>query len=432
MKKIFITFRFFIVLILFLNCTLVSCVKETAYTSSNVENTELLEAQRGGSITKTFSTTNDAYVYGSATNTNYGSATTLLVKRNSSVANLRKSFLKFNLTDLGIANITSAKIRLYATAITGSCNVSCSQTTDNWSASTISYANCPTTGSTLQSVSVTRAGVYYEWDVTSFVKSCTDVGDFSVSFVMSDLGTSNQIITFNSNEATANKPQLLIKGTAGPVIIFKFDNLEDNTASRANFLSLTRTMTSKGLKGAFGIVGNSLEDNGSKQSYYNLVKSFNASGNEIFFHGYDHLPNEFEGTSYNHQYYQVQRTLELLSQKCQITCKTMNCSFNHGDATTVSVVNNFTNLKAWLIPYGCSSTPLFQMSERCDMEANYVINYNTFINNYNDNIGKDYLVVQGHPTHWNTASFNELYRIMDVLKSRGSIFMTPNEYFLNR
>ena len=55
--------------------------------------------------------------------------------------------------------------------------------------------------------------------------------------------------------------------------------------------------------------------------------------------------------------------------------------------------------------------------------------FDEFKTKYERNLSLDYIVLQGHPSSWDDHDFNEFERIINYLKGRGSIFMTPVEYF---
>ena len=159
------------------------------------------------SITTTLNPSADAYVFGGATSTNYGADISLLVKKGTSSAFFRKSFVKFDLTTAGFTNIQSAKVRLYASTV-AAFSVAAYQTTDSWTETGITYTTAPATGTLIKTVSVTTAGTWYEWDVTAYVQSQYS-GDKIVSLVFNDASAANLQISFDSKEGT-NKPQLVI------------------------------------------------------------------------------------------------------------------------------------------------------------------------------------------------------------------------------
>jgi hypothetical protein len=157
----------------------------------------------------TLNPTADAYVRGGTyAATNFGTTADLYVKTAPEADGLytRRAYLKFSVA--GMSGIQNAVVRLYAGTATPF-SVKVNQTTDAWTETAINWNTAPATGTLIATTAVTAAGVYYEWNVTSFVQSQA-AGDGVVSLVFSDAATTNQQIIFNSREATANKPQLVV------------------------------------------------------------------------------------------------------------------------------------------------------------------------------------------------------------------------------
>lgn len=166
----------------------------------------------------------DSYVRdGSYASTNYGTATTILVKKNSTAGANRIAYLKFNLA--GIAgSVTTAKLRLYgqhqATGYSGTDTVA--GVSDNtWTETGITWNNQPTTGASLGSATVTSTSQYTEWDVTSYLQSQKSAGATQVSFAvtMDAVPADGQWDQFNSREASSSPPQLVVTGSGAPPVI---------------------------------------------------------------------------------------------------------------------------------------------------------------------------------------------------------------------
>ena len=165
----------------------------------------------------TLSPAADAYVRnGSYAGSNYGTDTSLVVKGSSSSGFTRSSYLKFSLQN--IAKVGSAKIRIYGRNAdnASSINISCySVDNDSWTESGIIYNNAPTaSASPLTSAAITDAAKYYDFDVTSYVKTQFS-GDKAVSFLLKDPTNQNANLLFNSKENSKNKPQLFIDTAGG-------------------------------------------------------------------------------------------------------------------------------------------------------------------------------------------------------------------------
>jgi hypothetical protein len=176
--------------------------------------------------TITINPTADAYVRGGTyAATNYGTTVDLLVKSAPETDGLytRKAYMQFNVA--GMTGVQNAIVRLYIGTI-AAFTVKVNETTDAWTETAINWNNAPVAGNLIATTSITAAGVYYEWNVTSYVQNQA-TGDGIVSLVFSDAATSNAQITFNSKEATANKPQLVV--TSGTKSAFVNSNIKEVT-----------------------------------------------------------------------------------------------------------------------------------------------------------------------------------------------------------
>lgn len=150
---------------------------------------------------------NDTYARaGTYSSENYGSETELLIKETSSANFHRKAYLQFDLYDL--SSVQKAELWLYATGV-GTCNIQVSETSDNWTETSLTWDNVPSAGSAISSQSVETKGEYYVWDVTDYVTSEMD-GDDLASFVVADISTAKNNISFTSKEADENQPLLVI------------------------------------------------------------------------------------------------------------------------------------------------------------------------------------------------------------------------------
>lgn len=51
---------------------------------------------------------------------------------------------------------------------------------------------------------------FYEWDITDYVRSEINAGRTSISVVLKNPATTSNDATFNSRQATASQPRLLV------------------------------------------------------------------------------------------------------------------------------------------------------------------------------------------------------------------------------
>ena len=170
----------------------------------------------------------DSYIHGANPTINYGTLPVLQIKENGTASFTRKSFLKFDLTGAGFDSIFGAKVRLYSTGHTAglSSPISMASCNDNWNESEITYTNVPTIGNVLNTVKVETDSIYYEWDVTAYVKTCL-TNSTPVSVVIYNSLASNNLTKFNSREALTNLPELILSGISSESAISEFSPSKD-------------------------------------------------------------------------------------------------------------------------------------------------------------------------------------------------------------
>ena len=189
-----------------LSCTISGLTNGTTYTISvsatnavgtgppSAPSNAVTPSAGGGPMTLT--PIADAYCTSASSTTNFGSATTLQV----GVSPSRHSYLMFTVSGLSAAP-TNATIRLWTdTAGSGS---SVHGTSTGWTETGITYANAPSYGSTMATVSNFAAGVWISFNVTSLV---TGNGTFAFAFT----SASSAGISFASREDSAHAPQLVV------------------------------------------------------------------------------------------------------------------------------------------------------------------------------------------------------------------------------
>lgn len=164
------------------------------------------------------SPTADAYVKdGTSATANFGTAADLQAQVSSTAGNNRETYLKYDLTS--VSGVTQAKVRLYGRLNdTSASNVNAaiySVATTSWTETGITWNTKPAAGATPLATATVANNVaqWYEWDVTSYVKSEKAAGRNVVSFVVRGTSAAATFLTFNSREATTNRPQLALRTT---------------------------------------------------------------------------------------------------------------------------------------------------------------------------------------------------------------------------
>ncbi|MFT7235952.1 MAG: hypothetical protein ACI93L_000017 [Cyclobacteriaceae bacterium] len=152
----------------------------------------------------------DAFVRGGANaNSNYGTATTLVVKENSGSAdNDRMSFLKFDLSTIsGQVSIAKIKIKVQNDD-SGASHSLYTRNDDSWTETGITWNNKPSAGSLISTQTVPNIGEWIEFDVTDEVNAAR-AGDGTISVQLSESGI-NHFVGYHSLNATSadNHPRL--------------------------------------------------------------------------------------------------------------------------------------------------------------------------------------------------------------------------------
>ena len=163
----------------------------------------------------TLTPTDDATVRGGTnSSTNYGGASKLEVKHNTSATNERQTYLKFNIGS--VAAVTSAKLRLFGGLLTSedpSMRISVySASNTTWTEGSINYGNKPgsAAGSSATTTISGTTAKYYEWDLTSLIAAEKAAGHTTITLVLKSVDLTWAVGSFNSSEASSNKPQLVV------------------------------------------------------------------------------------------------------------------------------------------------------------------------------------------------------------------------------
>jgi ELWxxDGT repeat protein len=164
----------------------------------------------------------DAYVRdGADAAVNFGTATELHVKRSSTVGNTREAYLRFDLSS--VPTVGSAKLRLFG-KLSNTVNPSVVTTVYNaagttWGEAAVTWDTKPAAGTTSRGT-ITVAGTtakWYELDLTGFLKAEKAAGRNLVTLVLKNGTVTDALTVFNSDEATANRPELVVTPEGPPL-----------------------------------------------------------------------------------------------------------------------------------------------------------------------------------------------------------------------
>lgn len=185
-----------------------------------------LATQAEAQTTVTLSPTADSYIQQGTPTTNYGTATTMLVRIDTANSLSRAGYLQFDLSSLPAGTITSAQLRVYGShdpggtgvtigAFTGTNTATWGETALNWSNGFslvgVDFAAAPAATTTM-----TTTAQYYSWNVTSFISARRSVGHATVALYPTAANTYRA--TLNARESATNRPQLVVTvgGSSNP------------------------------------------------------------------------------------------------------------------------------------------------------------------------------------------------------------------------
>jgi uncharacterized repeat protein (TIGR03803 family) len=157
----------------------------------------------------------DAYVQGGAfASTNFGTASTLLVKKGVSGENTRRSYLRFDIRSIA----PSARVRLrlrgrLESAVTPSVTTTVYAVNDTaWGERTITWNTRPDLDMVLGTFAVVGTTARaIEIDITNFVRARQAAGADAITVALRSLVHTSAPAIFNAREAVSGQPQLVIR-----------------------------------------------------------------------------------------------------------------------------------------------------------------------------------------------------------------------------
>lgn len=236
---------------------------------------------------------------------------------------------------------------------------------------------------------------------------------------------------------------ILNSAWAQPNVILKLDDFgaKDGTSLGSPVLDL---LLARKIKASFGVIVKNL-DNSATVVFQKYLDATNETGEKLFevwSHGYDHssknLPNnrpEFSGTGYDFQLEHFNHADRQVLALLKVQMHTFGSPFNKTDSNTRKVVSLNKNYKVFLLNGGRSGFEdgILYMNNRVDMEnGTGQVNYDYFVEQYKNSAKKypDYIVMQGHPNHWDATKIANFTKILDFLIAEKCTFILPYEYYL--
>lgn len=227
------------------------------------------------------------------------------------------------------------------------------------------------------------------------------------------------------------------KQSTAQVIILKFDDVthhgaDDTCPVSPRWQRLADFLAKEHIKGAFGIIGHSLEED--RPAYFNWIKNLNAGGGvEFWNHGYHNRTGsdprgEFEGP-YEEQKHAIRRTQILARDKLGIVLQAFGPHWSGTNADTGKALGESPEITSWF--YGDpGATRPFAFKRVLTLENPiFVPDADTFKTLYAQRARTEpCLALQGHPNAWDDGRWKGFVKIIEFLKARGCVFMTPSGY----
>lgn len=188
------------------------------------------------------------------------------------------------------------------------------------------------------------------------------------------------------------------------------------------------------IKGSFGIITESLEKD--NPAYFQWIKDIQAAGLiEFWMHGY-HMkkanePGEFEQGTAAEQQAILEKGARLAQEKLGFPLTAFGPHWSGTTEATDEALQAVPSVKIWL--YGPKQPKYFK---RLSIERVLALENPTFVPDpekfkavYEKNAAtREVLVLQGHPDQWDDKRWAGFVEIIDFLKSKNVVFMTPSEY----
>lgn len=253
----------------------------------------------------------------------------------------------------------------------------------------------------------------------------------SVALIFGSLSLSRAAAPAPAGETASAPPQ---------VVLLKFDDVTANGAHGKDpvsprWLKLAEYLKANQLKGSFGIICSSLErDN---PAYFKWIKDLQAAGLiEFWLHGYHARTDadktgEFETGTAEEQRAIFEKSEALAVAKLGFPLPAFGPHWSGTTEATDQAMAAVPSLKIWL--YGPKQPKYFKglSIERVMALENptFVPDAKKFREFYERSaVRTPVLVLQGHPNAWTDERWAGFVQIIEFLRSRQVVFMTPSEY----
>ena len=237
-------------------------------------------------------------------------------------------------------------------------------------------------------------------------------------------------------------PPLVAQEAAAPagtqIILLKLDDVVARRVSSSpvslRWHKIADYLKANNIKGSFGIITESLEKD--NPPYFQWIKDIQQAGLiEFWMHGYKmrgaNDKGEFEQGTWEEQKAILEKGERLAQEKLGFSLPAFGPHWSGTTEETDRALEAVPSVKIWL--YGPAKPKYFS---RLSIERVMALENPTFVpdaekfkTSYEKVATKrEVLVLQGHPDQWTDERWDGFVAIIEFLKSKNVVFMTPSEY----
>lgn len=237
------------------------------------------------------------------------------------------------------------------------------------------------------------------------------------------------------------KKQKAVSRAKAQAIVFKFDDVIAGWESQGDVVPprwqrMTDFIEKNRLKASSGVICESLE--GNNPAYFEWLQEHQRKGAiEFWHHGYrmrkaEDKTGEFDQGTWEEHKALLERGEKLAKEKLGFEFAAFGPHWSSTTEATDQALEAVPQIKVWL--YGPKKPKYFtrlSLPRVMGLEDPiFVPDFEKFQNTYNERAaGLDTLVLQGHPDQWQVEEkWQGFEKIVEFLKSKGCVFMTPSEY----
>lgn len=235
---------------------------------------------------------------------------------------------------------------------------------------------------------------------------------------------------------------LMTQAAEPQVILLKLDDVVARRVGTKpvsdRWLRVHDYLKEQNIRGSFGIITESLEKNNAM--YFQWLKDVQAAGLiEFWMHGYKmrgaNDKGEFESGTAEEQRAILAKGEKLAKEKLGFELPAFGPHWSGTTEATDEAMEGVPEVKIWL--YGPAKPKFFTRLSIPRVMAlenpTFVPDADKFIAFYEKNAAqKDVLVLQGHPDQWDEKRWEGFTKIIEFLKSKNVVFMTPSGYLTSK